>query len=1014
MLKPQIRKCKTMDELLPEEILKSIPQKYYVIDTKAKRIVQTNDESLNDERRNCYQHIFNKELPCDNENNLCICEKLLESSTKASFVINQKEGSKERYFQVKATKLRDNLVLETMIDVTEKELVNKELKINNKRLARAEKLADFGYWELNMNDKTVLASEGARRIYGLQQDVELTIAEIQKYPLDKYRKKLDKSLRDLILKNKPYNVTFEIERKSDGENRLVRSIAEYRKDKRMVFGILHDITQNEKAQNALDESLKNLKLAQQIAKLGHWHYNPNSEETEWSEEVYKILERDVSLSLFTAEEYRSFLGEDNFVEFAKSLNMALNQGIPFQFHCKANISKDKTKWIEIICHPEPDSGVKGHILRGTIQDISESKQIEVELNSSNKLLRTVIDNIPDAVYMKDTNFRKIVANKIDAQRSNIEIADMIGKTDYEIYPLEIAEKYAEDDKKVFDTGMPVINREEILPFGNKFKWVLTSKFPLQDDENKILGLVGIGRDITEIKEKESRLRLLQKVIEQSPLSIVITDTEGTIQYVNPGFENATGYTRQEAIGKNPKILNTGSQSRNYYVNLWETILSGKNWYGEFHNKRKDGTSYWESAVITPIYDENNEIKQFVAIKEDVTNIKQMVKELETAKEKAEESDRLKTVFLANMSHEIRTPLNGILGFSSIISSGLCNNDQLEKYGKIIENSGQRLMTVIDDIIDISMIQSNQLKIEQIEFDLNDLLEEVFVVYKNQKAAQLENIRFDMESKLTRSNSNIISDKNRIYQVLKNLLDNAFKFTNSGYIKFGCYDSGDPEVILFVEDTGIGIEEGKTSLIFEIFRQVEEGNARKYDGSGLGLAITAGIIERLGGEIVVRSAINKGTTFYVTLPRNGKIKHKINEKKNQSVKMEEKKIKFGRIVSFEDDKTSSQYLKIVINMLGYELTNFDNAQEGIEYLRGNKADLVLMDAQLPGMNGYEATQIIKSEMPEMPVIMQSAFAMKSDADKALAVGCDDYLSKPVSMNNLKEKLEKFFEHKIEKV
>ena len=448
--------------------------------------------------------------------------------------------------------------------------------------------------------------------------------------------------------------------------------------------------------------------------------------------------------------------------------------------------------------------------------------------------------------------------------------------------------------------------------------------------------------------------------------------------------------------------------------MWDTILSGKNWYGEFYNKKKDGTLYWESAVIAPIIDENNEIKQFVAIKEDVTNIKQMVKDLEIAKQKAEESDRLKTIFLANMSHEIRTPLNGILGFSSIITSGMCDNDQLEKYGKIIENSGHRLMTVIDDIIDISMIQSNQLKIEKKEFDLNELLEEIYILYKNQKSLKLENIEFEMETGLTPANRNIISDKNRIYQILKNLLDNAFKFTESGHIRFGCYDRTDSEIVVYVEDTGIGIEEDKISLIFEIFRQVEEGNSRKYDGSGLGLAITSGIIEKLGGRIAVKSEINKGTTFYVTLPRNGKTHPKINDINKRRADMNGKEVKFRKIVSFEDDKTSSQYLKIVVNMLGYELTNFENAKEGIDYLRKNKADLILMDAQLPGMNGYDATQVIKSEMPEIPIIMQSAFAMKRDEEKAIQAGCDDYLTKPVSMNNLRQKLEKFFEHKTEEI
>lgn len=1121
-----------MDQFLLDKILKSIPLKYYVINVKTKKIVNTNIDGLEVNSPVCYKQIYKKDLPCDLQGGHCICESLLQKNMQGEFITEIEKIDGKQILKTNATRLTDVLVLETITDITDEKLLKRELKINSKRLERAEMLADFGYWEFNIDDKIVLASEGARRIYGVS-DASLPLSEVKKYPLPKYRKELDENIRDLILENKPYNVKFEIKRKSDGEIRQVRSIAEYRKDKKMVFGVLHDITENNKAQNALveseknlqflfqnmnsafahhkivtnnegvpvdyifldvnnkfeeltglkraeiigkgvktlfpqiedswirrygtvaltgepvkftdysaeidkyievsaysplkeyfavtftdvtqkiksektlDDTLVNLKLAQKIAKLGNWQFDPDNNSTSYSEEVFKIIERDTSSQHFTRDEFISFFGEENYNQFSKFINLAVNKGIPFQFQFKSNVSTGKTKWIEIICQPESEPGINGYKLKGTIQDINESKQIEVELNNSNKLLRTVIDNIPDAIYMKDKNFRKLVANKKDAERCRInDINDIVGKTDFDLYPKEIAEKYADDDRKVFETGMPIINQEEFLPDGDGFSWVLTSKIPLKSDDNEIFGLVGIGRDITEIKENESRLRLLQQVIEQSPLSVVITDTNGEIEYVNPGFEKATGYSREEAIGKNPRMLNSGSQDKSYYTNMWNTILAGNNWHGEFHNKRKDGTLYWESVVIAPICDENKEIKQFVAIKEDVTNIKQMVKDLEIAKEKAEESDRLKTVFLANMSHEIRTPLNGILGFSNIICSGLCDEDQLIKYSKIIENSGQRLMTVIDDIIDISMIQANQFKVELKEFDLKYLLDEIFVVYKNQKADKLDKIRFELESKLTRDNSIIVSDKNRIYQVLKNLLDNAFKFTSSGYIKFGCYVADDSQIVLFVEDSGIGIDEDKIDLIFEIFRQVEEGSSRKYEGSGLGLAITSGIVEKLGGQIVVQSEIKKGTTFYITLPRNTHTTSKINGKTNHSVKMKEKEIKFKRIVSFEDDKASAHYLKVVAKLLGYELTNFENAIEGIEYLRIYKADLILMDAQLPGMNGYEATRIIKSEMPGIPIIMQSAFAMKSDVDKAIKAGCDDYISKPVSMNNLKEKIEKF--------
>lgn len=537
----------------------------------------------------------------------------------------------------------------------------------------------------------------------------------------------------------------------------------------------------------------------------------------------------------------------------------------------------------------------------------------------------------------------------------------------------------------------------------KQHWILTSKFPLKNNEDKIIGLVGIGRDITEQKEQQLKLELLQQTIEQSPLPIVITNPEEIIEYVNPGFTNASGYSFADVIGETPRILKSGLQGKEYYKNLWETIGSGKNWSGEFQNKRKDGTIYWESAVITPILNELNEIKHFVAIKEDITGKKKMIQDLKIAKEKAEESDRLKTLFLANMSHEIRTPLSGILGFSSIICAGVSDQEQLKDFGRIIENSGKRLTTVIDDIIDISMIQSNQLKLKYETFDIDELLEEMLIVYRNQKTEKLVKIEFNVKYCENQEHRIIYSDKNRIYQVLRNLLDNSFKFTDSGFIKFGCFGSSDNELILFVEDSGIGIDESKTKVIFDSFRQVDEGNSRKYEGSGLGLAIISGILDKMGGKIRVETKLNQGSRFFVHLPRNktktGTLTKPVIYEFEKTTKSTESKC----IVSFEDDVASAEYLKIVVKMLGYKLVNFFYAKEGIEYLKNNSADLVLMDVQLPEMNGYEATRIIKAEHPDLPVIIQTAFAMKGDEKRAIQAGCDDYLSKPLSLNVLKEKI-----------
>ncbi len=322
-----------------------------------------------------------------------------------------------------------------------------------------------------------------------------------------------------------------------------------------------------------------------------------------------------------------------------------------------------------------------------------------------------------------------------------------------------------------------------------------------------------------------------------------------------------------------------------------------------------------------------------------------------------------------------------------------------------------MLTVIDDIIDIAMIQSNQLKLNFETFSINHLLKELYFLYTNQYKNKLQKIAFDVEYIKNEASEWIYSDKNRVFQILKNLVENAFKFTQSGVVKLTCSEADSDQLTITVEDTGIGIEESKLDIIFQSFRQAEEGNSRKFEGTGLGLAIVSGIVEKLEGEISVRSTLGKGTCFYVTLPRNDrKVDTNFQPRiKNSSIDAGENVAK--TIVSFEDDKVSAEYLQNAVQLLGYQLVNFTSPLAGIEYLKSNKADLVLMDVQLPEMSGYEATKIIKSNFPKIPVLIQTAYAMKGDRERAFDAGCDDYLAKPISWDILKDKINKYLKQSV---
>jgi PAS domain S-box-containing protein len=521
-------------------------------------------------------------------------------------------------------------------------------------------------------------------------------------------------------------------------------------------------------------------------------------------------------------------------------------------------------WADINITLQRDSNNQPVYFITSINDISKRKQAEEAILNEKQLLRTLIDNLPVTIYVKDHEARKMVANKADLEVIGAASeAEVLGKTDLETFNDEIGERGYLDDLKVLRTGTPVINREEVFQNekGNQ-RWLLTSKIPIYDQAGNITGLVGIGRDITEQKKANETIQKMSKSIEQSPSSVVITDVYGNIEYVNPKFTEVTGYTAEEAIGKNPRLLKSGLMGPEVYKNMWDTISLGEVWRGELQNKKKNGELYWEWATMTSIKNEEGQITNFIAIKEDISARKKMEADLIIAKEKAEENDRLKSAFLANMSHEIRTPLNSIIGFSELLSDPDFKSDDRFEFARIITNSGNNLLAIISDIMDISKIEAGQVEVHKSIFSVKGLIHDIYSEYRMK--ASNKGIELLISPALPLEEILIDSDQTKIKQVLVNFVGNALKFTESGNIKIG-FEVNKRSVRLMVSDTGIGIEKKYHSRIFERFRQVEGSLTRKYGGNGLGLAISKSLVEMLGGTIGMQSEKGKGSQFYITLP-----------------------------------------------------------------------------------------------------------------------------------------------------
>jgi PAS domain S-box-containing protein len=493
---------------------------------------------------------------------------------------------------------------------------------------------------------------------------------------------------------------------------------------------------------------------------------------------------------------------------------------------------------------------------------------------------------------------------------------------------------------------------------------------------------------------EEKATKLFRAVEQSSVSVIITNREGVIEYVNPFFTELTDYSFEEAKGKKPNILKSGHQSTAFYQDLWDIMLSGNDWEGEMLNKKKTGELFWEKAIISSIVNNDGVITNFVAIKEDITERKKMLEELIAAKEKAEKSDRLKTAFLQNISHEIRTPLNGILGFGELLSGMDFPSEKAREMLKHVRQSSKRLTETITDYIDMASVVSGTMEVHKKEFPLQPLIEEVIIDVKT----MCEEKKIGLKTVLPKQCAGIrlFSDSELIRKTIKILLDNSLKFTSQGEIICGCRVI--PEYLEFyLQDTGVGITDDKLEMIFEMFSQADISNTRGYEGSGLGLSIARGLVNLLGGSISVTSERGKGSSFTFTVPYTEK------EVAENVPPMEEKNDTVAAkplILLAEDEESNYLYMEAVLQQAGYEYLLAKNGEEAVALCKQHpEITLVLMDIKMPVMNGVEATSLIRGFRPDVRIIATTAYAQTGDKQRFLAAGCDGYLPKPFSTEKM---------------
>lgn len=551
----------------------------------------------------------------------------------------------------------------------------------------------------------------------------------------------------------------------------------------------------------------------------------------------------------------------------------------------------------------------------------------------------------------------------------------------------------------------------LLP-DNSCIWVENHVEPVYEND-QLVNIRGVIIDVTEREKSENEVLKLSKAIEQSPVSIIVTDAEGNIEYINPKFTETSGYEKNEVIGKNPRILKSHKMDDQLYLDLWAIISSGKNWKGELVNKNKSGEFFWENKSISPIIDEMGNIINYISIGEDITIKKKTEAELLKYKGKEEETSRLKSTFLAIISHELRTPLNPIIGFSSILKESSTDEKVIE-FATLINNSGNEMLKLIEDLFDLSFNKGQNIKCNYkpvLYIDLYSIalayLEEILI--NSGKSDQIEII----STNHTKSINYVIEvDQAKILQVLSILFKNAVKFIHHGEIEFGSEISKDINTIrLFVRDTGIGIEEEKIKIIFNRFRQANDSTSRPYCGLGIGLAIAKQLVNIMGGTIEVESKVGKGSIFSFTIPVSIHLKEEIGSSKNL-IHEDDLSVFNGKTILIVDDNLFvHEIIKIQLRKFDIKFLTASNGLEAVRIVKNQVPDFILMDLVMPVMDGFEAITYIRALHPKLPISALTAHSLPKDRQRALEVGCNEIITKPVHRDILLHILKKHFAKQI---
>jgi PAS domain S-box-containing protein len=605
----------------------------------------------------------------------------------------------------------------------------------------------------------------------------------------------------------------------------------------------------------------------------------------------------------------------------------------------------------------------------------------------------LLESAPDAFVQIDSKGRIINVNNKTIELSGYTRSELLSMAAADLFPQDVLK----DKPLRFDllnAGQTIKNEREIRVKSGKRIQVETNTNSMPDGTYQ-----SFIRDISDRKKSEEAIRVSEARLKRAEL--VSKSGNWELHLDNQMMIASEGATKIYGVDKDQmeysliKKVPLPEYRTALDKALKELIEEDKPYNIEFKIKAVDTGEIKDIRSIA-IFDKEKRIL-FGAI-QDITHQKKIEQELINAKEKAEESDRLKTAFLQNLSHEIRTPMNAIMGFSELMTEEFDHKDKLEKYSKIINRRCNDLLGIINDILDIAKIESGQLSVNPEACKISFLFEEIKTLFTEfQSRMSKEHIEFDLRCNLNSSEDIILTDKIKLKQILINLISNAFKFTQKGKIIVTCKRVDKSKLLFSVKDTGIGIPQEKHAAVFDRFVQLDQTDTAPIGGNGLGLSIVKGLVNLLGGEVFLESKSGLGSNFSFTLPYKfiqPAARDNLKPEKVAEISLSDK-----LILIVEDDIYNMEYLKDIIAREGINILHALNAKEAIEISIKNPVDLVLMDIRLPDMSGYEATRQIREHKPDLKIIAQTAYASHDERLKAMMAGCTDYISKPTSKYSL---------------